>query len=152
MLVQQIVAYARVGLILRWQTLELRVGAQVDPDLKAWCNRKTVARFLVARKWNVDAATFKLQGTLAWYAPRPRLVTAEAISGAAAGSDCSRLVSRATSAPLMLVMLPHRRAAARPGRITWQEVRQEAESGKLFILPGKDKSGRPMVVFRPRYS
>eukprot|EP00191_Tetraselmis_sp_GSL018_P005163 CAMPEP_0177619882 /NCGR_PEP_ID=MMETSP0419_2-20121207/26545_1 /TAXON_ID=582737 /ORGANISM="Tetraselmis sp., Strain GSL018" /LENGTH=263 /DNA_ID=CAMNT_0019119275 /DNA_START=224 /DNA_END=1012 /DNA_ORIENTATION=+ len=42
------------------------------------------------------------------------------------------------------------RSTTRPEQIRWEDVEQESRTGKLFILKHPDKSGRPVLVMRPR--
>lgn len=42
------------------------------------------------------------------------------------------------------------RASYKPEELTFDNTRQEAERGKLFILSKPDLEGRPVVMMRPR--
>lgn len=42
------------------------------------------------------------------------------------------------------------RLSYKPDKIRWEEVREEARTGKTFILGQPDKSGRVIVLMRPR--
>jgi hypothetical protein len=44
-----------------------------------------------------------------------------------------------------------RRIQTKPHEITWQQVEEEAVTGKTFVSPFADKAGRSVVVMRPRW-
>ena len=44
---------------------------QGHPDLKAWCTRTTLKRYLVARQWDLAAAAKMLRATFEWCSPMP---------------------------------------------------------------------------------
>lgn len=52
----------------------------------------------------------------------------------------------------MVAWLNCRRTSYKPHRIQWQDVEEEAKTGKLYVAEAADKDGRPVVVMRPRYS
>lgn len=51
---------------------------------------------------------------------------------------------------MMTCAVQCRRRTYRPDAITWAEIEPEAETGKQFRLPVKDKEGRAVLLMRPR--
>lgn len=49
--------------------LTQRVRMQSDIALAQWCTEGTLRRYLVARNWDVPAATKMLRNTLEWWVP-----------------------------------------------------------------------------------
>ena len=43
-----------------------------------------------------------------------------------------------------------RRKSYRPGHITWDDIKEEATTGKQYICSCPDREGRPVIVMRPR--
>ncbi|XP_078432516.1 uncharacterized protein LOC144704131 [Wolffia australiana] len=74
-----------------------------------YCSDDCIARYLVARNWNVHKALKMLRETLAW------------------------------------------RLHYKPEEIRWEEVAEEARTGKLFGTKLKDRYGRSILVMRPGY-
>ncbi|KAJ3695794.1 hypothetical protein LUZ60_001171 [Juncus effusus] len=72
-----------------------------------YCSDASIARYLIARNWNVKKATKMLKETLKW------------------------------------------RAQYKPDEIRWDEVANEAETGKIYRTDYFDKNGRSVLVMRP---
>jgi hypothetical protein len=43
-----------------------------------------------------------------------------------------------------------RRAEYKPYELRWEHQQNDVDKGKLFILPGTDNAGRPVIIMRPR--
>ena len=50
---------------------------QGQPDLKAWCTRTTLKRYLVARQWDLTAAAKMLRATFEWCVHMPSTTFAD---------------------------------------------------------------------------
>lgn len=49
-----------------------------------------------------------------------------------------------------MLCAPLRRADYKPWALRWEVTQHDTDSGKLYILPGTDKAGRPVILMRPR--
>lgn len=79
----------------------------LSDKLSLYCSDASIARYLVARNWNVKKATKMLKETLKW------------------------------------------RLTYKPEEICWEEVANEAETGKIYRTNYVDKYGRSVLVMRP---
>ncbi|XP_006647906.1 phosphatidylinositol transfer protein 3-like [Oryza brachyantha] len=80
---------------------------QLSGKTALYCSDASIARYLVARNWDVKKATKMLKKTLKW------------------------------------------RSEYRPDEIRWDEIANEAATGKIYRTDYFDKSGRSILVMRP---
>uniref|UniRef100_A0A0E0K5C0 CRAL-TRIO domain-containing protein n=1 Tax=Oryza punctata TaxID=4537 RepID=A0A0E0K5C0_ORYPU len=80
---------------------------QLSGKAALYCSDASIARYLVARNWDVKKATKMLKKTLKW------------------------------------------RSEYKPDEIRWDEIANEAATGKIYRTDYFDKSGRSILVMRP---
>ena len=120
---------------------ELNMCSQELPDLKQWCSDSAVLRYLRARNWDVVAATKMLKASLEWY-------VALAGPNACTWPAMPVLMTSVWAEPIL--PCTGRRATYKPHQIRWEDIQEEAKTGKTFILQTPDKEGRPVIIMRPR--
>ncbi|XP_062221983.1 uncharacterized protein LOC133921213 [Phragmites australis] len=80
---------------------------QLSGKLALYCSDASIARYLIARNWDVKKATKMLKKTLKW------------------------------------------RSEYKPDEIRWDDISDEAVTGKIYRTDYFDKSGRSILVMRP---
>lgn len=134
------------------ETVRDRVKHLLDTaELQHWGTDQTIVRYLRARKFRLDKAIEMIINTIMWS------VCLWSASSSSSCTDHPLTVPQYVSLTQCTKLILYRRRVTRPEDITFSQVENESKWGKIYILtknddhsPVLDKSGRPVVVIRPR--